>query len=61
MVARARTHQFAIGIMLGSPVEPGFLFMKLDSFIMSLMVGVGLDRLEILIEGLEGSAGNDVS
>ena len=46
--------------MLGSPVEPGFLFVKLDGFIMSLMVGVGPDRLEILIEGLEGSAGNDV-
>lgn len=47
--------------MLDSPVEPGFLFVKLDSFIMSLKVGVGPDRLEILIEGLEGSAGNDVS
>jgi hypothetical protein len=33
----------------------------LDSFIMSLKVGVGPNRPVILIEGLEGSVGNDVS
>jgi hypothetical protein len=57
----AGTHYFAIGITLGSPIHPAVLFGKLDSFITPLNVGVGLDRLEILLEGLEGSVGDAVS
>ena len=54
-------HWFAIRLTLDTLIYPAVLHGKLDSFITSLTVGVGLDRLVILVEGLEGSVGNDVS
>ncbi len=57
----ASTHWFAISLTLSTLIHPAVLHGKLNSFITSLMVGVGLDRLVILLEGLDGSVGNDVS
>ncbi len=53
-------HRFAISLTLGTLIHPAVLHGKLNSFIMSLTVGVGLNQLVILLEGLDGSVGNNV-
>jgi hypothetical protein len=56
----ASTHQFAIN-MLDRPIHPAVLPEKLDGLVASLTVGVGLDGLEMLIKGPEGSITHHVS
>ena len=57
----ASTHHFATGITLSLHIHPAVLGRKLNSFIRSLMVGIGANRLEMVLKGVEGSAGNNVS
>ena len=46
--------------MLDRPKYEAFLSVKLDHFLLSLFVGVGLDHSKMLIDCLEGSSGNGV-
>jgi len=56
-----RSSYFAAGITLRSFIHSAVVFGKSLSFIMPLGVGVSPNQLVIILEGLEGSAGNGVS
>ena len=57
----AITHFFLSFVTPDRLEQPAEIFTKRHSFNTSLIVGVGLFCHEILLEGMEGSVGDDVS